>query len=111
MSLGQSELSALITCSLFKSAEKSSTDGSSLSYNRFSEAFSQPAESTPEESAVQKESSGVAEDRDIQLDKVRDNESDEGRVGHSGSGAVGCYTDVTTGAAGVTVAEVRVALA
>ena len=109
MSLGQSELSALIIRSVFESADRSSTDESSLLYNRFSEAFSQPAESTPEESAVQKESSGVAEDRDIQLDKVRDNESDKGRVGHSGSGAVGCYTDVTGGAR-ATVAEVRVAL-
>ena len=39
--------------------------------------------------------------------KDRDKESDRVTVEHSGSGAVGCYT----GAAGVTVAEVRVALA
>ena len=41
--------------------------------------------------------------------KVRDKESDKDTVGDSGSGAVDCYTDVTTGA-GVTDAEVRVAL-
>ena len=47
----------------------------------------------------------------MESDKVRDKELDRVTVEHSGSGAVGCYTDVTTGAAGVTVAEVRVALA
>ena len=43
--------------------------------------------------------------------KVRDKESDKVTVEHSGSGAASCYTEVTTGAAGVTFAEVREALA
>ena len=106
MSLGQSERSALIARSVFESTEGSSTDESSLYNNRFSEAFSEPAESTPVVSAVLVESSGAAEDRDMESDIDRDNESDGVRVGHSGPGAVGCYTDVTGGA----VAEARLEL-
>ena len=49
--------------------------------------------------------------RDMESDKVRDKESDKDTDTHSGSGAVSCYTDVTTGATGVAFAEVRVLLA
>ena len=87
MSLGHSEILELI----FKLADRSPTDESSLLYINFSEALSQPSESTPEVSAVQVESSGTAEVSDMETDIERDKESDIARVEYSGgSGAISC---------------------